>query len=162
MGEKTVAQNSTTKAQTATRDGEPSSRVDSLGNYYVCGIRGVPAGGDLWYFDLRRTLAGAPNTTFDPKMRVPIYRGQPDSPFSAAGQDELSAGALGGGGIDLSVGFWAFTGTGTTGEPVLAYPSLTAANVTVGRSLDHGATFQFNPIGNFEGGGPGDERQRMG
>src|SRR6266446_6247297 len=76
-GGMTFAPNSTVKAQTATRDGEPSSRVDLLGNYYVCGIRGVPAGVDLWYFDLRPTIAGAPNTTFDPKMRVPIYRGQP-------------------------------------------------------------------------------------
>jgi hypothetical protein len=161
-GGMTFAPNSTVKAQTATRDGEPSSRVDSLGNYYVCGIRGVPAGVDLWYFDLRRTIAGAPNTTFDPRMRVPIYRGQPDSPFSAAGQDELSAGALGGGDIDLAVGFGAFTGIGATGEPVLAYSSLTAANVTVGRSLDHGATFEFNPVGNFAGGVPVNDRQWMG
>ena len=161
-GGMTFAPNSTVKAQTATRDGEPSSRVDSLGNYYVCGIRGVPAGVDLWYFDLRRTIAGAPNPTFDPRMRVPVYRGQPDSPFSAAGQDELSAGALGGGDIDLAVGFGAFTGIGATGEPVLAYSSLTAANVTVGRSLDHGATFEFNPVGNFAGGVPVNDRQWMG
>src|SRR5437773_7283417 len=161
-GGMTFAPNSTVKAQTATRDGEPSSRVDSLGNYYVCGIRGVPAGVDLWYFDLRPTIAGTLNTTFDPKMRVPTYRGQPDSHFSAAGQDELSAGALGGGDIDLATGFGAFTGIGATGEPVLAYSSLTAANVTVGRSLDHGATFEFNPVGNFAGGVPVNDRQWMG
>ena len=161
-GGMTFAPNSTVKAQTATRDGEPSSRVDPLGNYYVCGIRGVPAGVDLWYFDLRPTLLGAPNPTFDPRMRVPTYRGQPDSPSSAAGQDQLSAGALGGGDIDLAVGFGAFTGIGATGEPSLAYSSLTAANVTVGRSLDHGATFQFNPIGNFAGGVPINDRQWMG
>src|SRR6478672_12808571 len=158
----TFAPNSTAKAQTATRDGEPSSRVDSLGNYYVCGIRGVPAGVDLWYFDLRTTVAGLANPLFDPKMRVPIYRGQPDSPFSAAAQDELSAGALGGGDIDLATGFGAFTGIGATGEPSLAYASLTAANLTVGRSLDHGATFQFNPVGNFAGGVPINDRQWMG
>jgi hypothetical protein len=35
-GGMTFAPNSTAKAQTATRDGEPSSRVDLLGNYYVC------------------------------------------------------------------------------------------------------------------------------
>ena len=161
-GGMTFAPNTTVKAQTANRDGEPSSRVDSLGNYYICGIRGVPAGVDLWYFDLRPTIDGVPNTTFDPKMRVPIYRGQPDSPFSAAEQDQLSAGALGGGDIDLAVGFGAFTGIGATGEPVLAYSSLTAANVTVGRSLDHGATFQFNPMGNFAGGVPINDRQWMG
>ena len=45
---------------------------------------------------------------------------------------------------------------------MLAYSSLTAANVTVGRSLDHGATFQFNPVGNFAGGVPVNDRQWMG
>ncbi len=158
----TFAPNSTVKAQTATRDGEPSSRADTLGNYYVCGIRGLPAGVDLWYFDLRTRISRSANPNFDPKMRVPIYRGQPDSPSSAAGQDQLSAGALGGGDIDLAVGVGAFTGIGGTGQPSLAYSSLTAANVTVGRSLDRGATFQFNPIGNFAGGVPVNDRQRMG
>jgi hypothetical protein len=161
-GGMTFAPNSTVKAQTAFSDGEPSSRVDTLGNYYVCGIRGVPAGVDLWYFDLRATISGSSNPNFDPKMRVPTYRGQPDSPSSAAEQDQLSAGALGGGDIDLAVGFGSFTGIGATGEPSLAYASLTAANVTVGRSLDHGATFQFNPIGNFAGGVPINDRQWMG
>ena len=161
-GGMTFAPNSTVKAQTSTRDGEPSSRVDLNGNYYVCGIRGVPAGVDLWYFDLRSKISGSSNPLFDPKMRVPVYRGQPDSPFSEAEQDELSAGALGGGDIDLATGFGAFTGVGGTGEPSLAYSSLTAANVTVGRSLDHGATFQFNPIGNFAGGVPINDRQWMG
>ena len=161
-GGMTFAPNSTVKAQTSSRDGEPSSRVDPNGNYYVCGIRGVPAGVDLWYFDLRSKIGVTSNPLFDPKMRVPLYRGQPDSPFSAAEQDELSAGALGGGDIDLATGFGAFTGIGATGEPSLAYSSLTAANVTVGRSLDHGATFQFNPVGNFAGGVPINDRQWMG
>jgi len=161
-GGMTFAPNSPVKAQTAASDGEPSSRIDLLGNYYICGIRGVPAGVDLWYFDLRPTIAGVSNPLFDPKMRVPTYRGQPDSPSSAAAQEELSAGALGGGDIDLATGFGAFTGIGTTGEPALAYASLTAANVTVGRTLDHGATFQFNPIGNFAGGVPVNDRQWMG
>jgi hypothetical protein len=161
-GGMTFAPNSTAKAQTATRDGEPSSRVDSFGNYYVCGIRGVPAGVDLWYFDLRPTIGGVTNRMFDPKMRVPIYRGQPDAPGTVAEHDELSAGALGGGDIDLAVGFGAYTGLGGMGQPVLAYSSLTAANVTVGRSLDQGATFQFNPLGNFAGGVPVNDRQWMG
>lgn len=161
-GGMTFAPNSTVKAQTARADGEPSSRVDPNGNYYVCGIRGVPAGVDLWYFDLRSKITGVSNPQFDPKMRVPIYRGQPDSPSSAAEQDQLSAGALGGGDIDLAAGKGPFTGIGATGEPSLAYSSLTAANVTVGRSLDHGATFQFNPIGNFAGGVPINDRQWMG
>jgi hypothetical protein len=161
-GGMTFSPNSPVKAQTAASDGEPSSRIDPNGNYYVCGIRGVPAGVDLWYFDLRPTVAGVPNPLFDPKMRVPSYRGQPDSPSSAAEQDELSAGALGGGDIDLAAGYGPFTQLGGSGEPALAYSSLTAANVTVGRSLDHGATFQFNPIGNFAGGVPVNDRQWMG
>jgi len=161
-GGMTFAPNSPVKAQTAGSDGEPSSRIDLLGNYYICGIRGVPAGVDLWYFDLRPTIAGISNPLFDPKMRVPTYRGQPDSPSSEAEQEELSAGALGGGDIDLATGFGAFTGIGATGEPSLAYASLTAANLTVGRSLDHGATFQFNPVGNFAGGVPVNDRQWMG
>lgn len=161
-GGMTFASNSTVKAQTASRDGEPSSRVDPLGNYYVCGIRGVPAGVDLWYFDLRARIAGKANPTFDPKMRVPIYRGQPDSTTSTAGQDDLQAGALGGGDIDLAVGFGPFTGTGTIGQPALAYASLTAANNTIGRSLDRGENFTFNPIGNFAGGVPVNDREWMG
>lgn len=158
----TFAPNSTVKAQTARADGEPSSRVDLFGNYYVCGIRGVPAGVDLWYVDLRPTVGTLPNPNFDPKMRVPIYRGQPDSTTSTAGQDQLQAGALGGGDIDLAVGFGPYTGIGSTGAPALAYASLTAANNTIGRSLDLGATFQFNPIGNFAGGVPVNDREWMG
>ncbi len=161
-GGMTFAPNSTTKAQTARSDGEPSSRVDPFGNFYVCGIRGVPAGVDLWYVDLRPTIASAPNPNFDPNMRVPIYRGQPDSTTSSAGQDELQLGALGGGDIDIAVGFGPFAGAGTTGQPDLAYSSLTAANVTVGRSLDRGATLQFNGAGNVAAGVPVNDRQWMG
>src|SRR5207248_1798348 len=43
-----------------------------------------------------------------------------------------------------------------------AYASLTAANVTVGRSLDLGKTFQFNPVGNAAAGVPINDRQWMG
>lgn len=159
-GGMTFSANSPLKAATASSDGEPSSRVDSFGNYYVCGIRGVPAGVDLWYFDLRPTVGGSPNPNYDPNMRVPIYRGQPDSNVPNTGG--VSAGALGGGDIDLAVGTGPFTGVGGTGEPALAYASLPAANVTVGRSLDHGATFTFNPVGNFAGGAPINDRQWMG
>jgi hypothetical protein len=98
---------------------------------------------------------------------VPIYRGKPDSPSSAAGQAQLQAGALGGGDIDLAVGFGNYTGDNGLGlntapNPVLAYASLTAANVTVGRSMDLGQTFQFNGVGNFAGGAPVNDRQWMG
>src|SRR5438874_3419964 len=170
----TFSRNSPCKAPTAFSDGEPSSRVDTFGNAYVIGIQGVPAGVDLWYFDLRSTLPDPShpgrtirNPNYDPNMRVPIYRGKPDSPSSAAGQAQLQAGALGGGDIDIAVGFGNYPGDGGLGinaapDPVLAYASLTAANVTVGRSLDLGQTFQFNPVGNAAAGVPINDRQWMG
>ncbi|MBA2268989.1 MAG: hypothetical protein H0W20_00095 [Chthoniobacterales bacterium] len=42
----------TVKAPVAGRDGEPSIRTDYRGNNYTGGIRGVPAGVDLWFHDL--------------------------------------------------------------------------------------------------------------
>ncbi|HJT81970.1 MAG TPA: hypothetical protein VJ719_12295 [Chthoniobacterales bacterium] len=192
----TFAPNTPVKASTSAQDGEPSSRLDVFGNYYIGGIRGVPAGVDLWYFDLRPTLPAtgtaaitskrtgfkkdrktglsspsapsavtAANPNYDPLMRVPIYRGQPDSatanplaPFDAA------QGGFGGGDIDLAVGFGNYTGPDAVlGDPFpsLAYSSLLAASVTYGRSLDRGATFQFNPVGNAGGGIPVNDRQWM-
>jgi hypothetical protein len=174
QGGLTFSPNTTCKAPTAFADGEPSSRIDPFGNTYFCGIQGVPAGVDLWYFDLRSTIpdplhpgATISNPNYDPNLRIPIYRGKPDSPSSAAGQAQLQAGALGGGDIDLAVGFGSYTGDNGLGlnadpDPVLAYASLTAANVTVGRSLDLGQTFQFNGVGNFAGGAPINDRQWMG
>ncbi|MDQ6892346.1 MAG: hypothetical protein M3167_06665 [Acidobacteriota bacterium] len=134
------------RAPVAARDGEPSSRTDKFGNHYVSGIRGVPAGVDLWYFDLR---PGSP--TYDPYMRHPIYRGQPDS-FT---QDEQTAvGADGGGDVDLAVGF------NTTGDPAkLAFSSLVLSNISVGNSTDRGQNFTLNPLGNVPGGAPVDDRQ---
>jgi hypothetical protein len=173
-GGMTFSRNSPCKAPTAFSDGEPSSRVDAFGNAYVVGIQGVPAGVDLWYFDLRPTLPDPihpgrtiANPRYDPNMRVPIYRGKPDSPSSVAGQAQLQAGALGGGDIDVAVGFGNYTGDAGLGvnagpNPVLAYSSLTVANVTVGRSLDLGQTFQFNPVGNAAAGVPINDRQWMG
>jgi hypothetical protein len=135
----------TTKAPAAGRDGEPSSRTDKLGNHYVAGIRGVPAGVDLWYFDLQ---PGSP--TYDPKMRNPIYRGQPDS-FTT---DEATAvGADGGGDVDLAVGF------DSANPGTVAFSSLVAANISTGKSTDKGQTFQLNPLGNATGGAPGDDRE---
>lgn len=133
------------KAPVAARDGEPSSRTDKFGNHYVSGIRGVPAGVDLWYFDLR---PGSP--TYDPLMRHPVYRGQPDS-FT---MDEATAvGADGGGDVDLAVGM------NGADPPILAYSSLVAANISTGKSGDRGQTFNLNPLGNVTGGAPGDDRQ---
>jgi hypothetical protein len=98
-GGMTFSPNSPLKAPTAHQDTEPSSRIDALGNFYIMPIQGVPAGVNLFYVDLRSNSAG-----FDPNMRAPIYRGQPDSPFSSNGVNSISAGALGGGDIDLAVG----------------------------------------------------------
>jgi hypothetical protein len=136
------------RAPAASRDGEPSLRVDKQGNAYVAGIRGVPAGVDLWYFDLN---PGSP--TYDPYMRNPIYRGQPDS-FT---QDEaMSVGADGGGDVDLAVGF----DESSAGQPpALAFSSLVAANLSTARSLDKGQNWTLNPAGNVTGGIPVDDRQ---
>ena len=165
----TFSPNTPVKAGTASSDGEPSSRVDGLGNYYISGIRGVPAGVDLWYFDARPTLSSSANPNYDPNLRVPLYRGQPDSVFDTTLQSQLSAGALGGGDIDLAIGFGPYTGAKGSvtqnqevGAPVLAYSSLTAANLTLGTSLDRGQTFAFNPVGNIIGGVPVNDREWLG
>lgn len=135
----------------AAQDGEPSLRVDVCGNAYVGAIRGVPAGVDLWYFDLDPA-----SPTFDPHMRNPLYRGQPDS-FT---QDEaFSVGADGGGDIDLAVGMIDPADCDPANPPKLAYSSLVAANIATGNSLDKGVTFNLNPLGNVTGGPPGDDRQ---
>jgi hypothetical protein len=136
--------NVATKAPAARRDGEPSNRTDTFGNHYVAGIRGVPAGTDLWYFDLQR---GSP--TYDPHMRKPIYRGQPDG-FLVDENNSASVGADGGGDIDLAVGF------GPTNPAPLAAVSLVAANISAMRSHDAGGSFTLNPVGSSV---PIDDRQ---
>lgn len=139
--------NVTVRAPVASRDGEPSSRTDKYGNNYVVGIRGVPAGVDLWYFDLQ---PGSP--TYDPNMRHPIYRGQPDS---FTGNEQTSVGADGGGDVDIAVGF----DTSAPGNPaVLAFSSLVLANISTGKSTDRGDNFTLNPVGS-SGGVPVDDRQ---
>jgi hypothetical protein len=135
------------KAPVARRDGEPSSRTDLKGNNYVGAIRGVPAGIDLWYFDLNPA-----SPTYDPLMRNPIYRGQPDS-FSPS--EENGVGADGGGDIDIAVGFGTPSGKS---DPTLAFSSLVLANVSTGNSKDKGGTFNLNPIGNVAGS-PVNDRQ---
>jgi hypothetical protein len=144
----TFSPNVTVKAPVARRDGEPSNRTDKFGNHYTSAIRGVPAGVDLWYFDLRPG-----SLTYDPYMRNPIYRGQPDS-FTQ--ETATSLGDDGGGDVDLAVGFDA---NDPAAPPVLAYSSLVLANVSTGKSLDRGQTFQLNPAGNATGGVPVDDRQ---
>lgn len=137
------------KAPVALRDGEPSNRTDFAGNAYVGAIRGFPAGVDLWRFDLNPL-----SPSFDPNMRVPIYRGQPDA-FSPAGS-EAELGGDGGGDIDLAVPF--SLPPGQT-NPTLSFCSLIAANISTGNSTDRAATFQKNPVGNGTGGVIVDDRQ---
>jgi hypothetical protein len=137
------------KAPVASRDGEPSNRTDFAGNAYVGAIRGFPAGVDLWRFDLNPL-----SPSFDPNMRVPIYRGQPDAFSPAASEAEL--GGDGGGDIDLAVPFSLPAGQSS---PTLAFSSLIAANVSTGNSIDRGASFQKNPVGNGTGGIVVDDRQ---
>ena len=137
------------KAPVALRDGEPSARTDFAGNSYVGAIRGFPAGVDLWRFDLNPL-----SPSFDPNMRVPIYRGQPDA-FSPAAT-EIELGGDGGGDIDLAVPFSLPPGQS---EPTLAFSSLIAANISTGNSTDRGNSFQKNPAGNGIGGIVVDDRQ---
>jgi hypothetical protein len=137
------------KAPTTLRDGEPSNRTDFAGNAYVGAIRGFPAGVDLWRFDLNPL-----SPSFDPNMRVPIYRGQPDAFSPAASEAEL--GGDGGGDIDLAV---PFSLPPAQSDPTLSFCSLIAANISTGHSTDRAATFQKNPIGNGTGGVIVDDRQ---
>jgi hypothetical protein len=144
------------KAPVAPRDGEPSSRTDNYGNFYVGAIRGVPGGVDLWYNDLQ---PGSRN--FDPYMRNPQYRCQPDSLTGQVPPEcSFQTGGDGGGDIDLAVGHP--TSTGTNNNPaILAFSSLVAANLSVGNSLDRGVSFTLNPLGNVPGGAAADDRQWM-
>ena len=144
----TFSPNTTLKVPVAAQDGEPSARTDIDGNSYVGAIRGVPAGVDLWYFDLNPS-----SPTYDPTMRVPNYRGLPDGTTQ---RSEAEFGGDGGGDIDLAVGF----GRPTADQPaILAYSSLTLANIPTGRSVNRGLTYEFNNAGNLTGGPPGDDRQ---
>jgi hypothetical protein len=128
-------------------DGEPSNETDSQGNHYVCGIRGFPAGCDLFYYDLR---PGSP--TYDPNMRNPQYRGIIDG---LSGRNDIEAGGDGGGDIALTVSPHA----GASGVPTLAYASLIAANISTGNTTNTGQTFTRNPSGNSTGGVSADDRQ---
>ena len=138
--------NVTTKAPVAARDGEPSNRTDVFGNNYVVGIRGVPAGVDLWYVDLNS----------DPYMRNWVYRGQPDS---FTGDEQTSVGADGGGDVDLAVARPDPATGAITNPPTLAFSSLVLSNISVGKSTDKGQHFTLNPLGNVPGGAPIDDRQ---
>ena len=143
--------NVTARAPVAPRDGEPSNRTDKLGNFYIAGIRGFPAGVDLWYVDLQ---PGSGN--YDPFMRNPIYRGQPDA-FSP--DDQADLGGDGGGDVDLAVSMPDPTTNALPSPPTLASSSLIAANISSQKSTDKGVTFTRNNLGNATGGVPADDRQ---
>jgi hypothetical protein len=144
----TFSPNVTVKCPVARRDGEPSSRTDFKGNFYACGIRGFPAGLDLWYFDLNPI-----SPSYDPLMRNPSYKDQPDG-FSPSSEADL--GGDGGGDVDLSVGFGIATGQT---NPTLAFSSLILANVSTGNSFNLANTYQKNNAGNANGGVPVNDRQ---
>jgi hypothetical protein len=162
----TFSPNYTTRAPYIGQDVEPSVRCDKFGNCYVAAIRGVPGGTDLWYFDLRPTVNGLPNPNYDPYMRNPQYRGQPDK-ITAVDCTQTTPPALcdgtvgsdGGGDVDIAVGFNSEATENPNAPPTLAYSSLVVGNISTQTSADRGATFTPNPAGNVTGGVPGDDRQ---
>lgn len=164
-GGMTFSPNVTVKAPVAAADGEPSSRTDTEGNFYISGIRGFPAGIDLWYDDLRPTVGGNPNPGYDPYMRNWIYKGQPDAFNPCNGMaappecSDTELGGDGGGDVDLAVSRPNPVGGATNNPPTLSYTSLIAANMSTGNSTDRANTYNRNPLGNVTGGVPGDDRQ---
>src|SRR5438270_2794818 len=97
--------------------GEPSIRTDRFGRSFVIGPIGVPAGCKAF----RVTHDGSAST----------YLGFPDH-------------TAGGGDCDWAIGpqeTASLPGFGTPSDDALAYSSLTAANITVGKSNDGGTTF---------------------
>ncbi len=142
------SENVTLKAPVARRDGEPSLRVDVRGNCYVGGIRGVPAGVDLWRFDLDPT-----SPIFDPGMQNPTYLGQPDAFLQQSDpNDPMTGGADGGGDIDISVSF----PTSPSAIPVVTITSLALANISSAVSTDRGDNFTLSPATAIV---PADDRQ---
>ena len=132
-------------------DGEPSNRIDQFGNAYVSSIRGVPAGVDLWWFDLNPK-----SSTYDPYMRNAQWRGRTDS---FTDDEATSVGADGGGDVDLAVSL-PDPVTGVNNDPpTLASSSLVVGNISTQRSTDRGASFAKNVLGNATGGIPADDRQ---
>ena len=133
-GGMTFSPNYTTRAPYIGQDVEPSVRCDKFGNCYVAAIRGVPGGTDLWYFDFVLPFNGLPNPTYDPFMRNPQYRGQPDhiSPVDCSlttppAPCDGSVGGDGGGDVDIAVGFNSEAMEDPNAPPTLAYSSLVVA-----------------------------------
>jgi hypothetical protein len=114
-------------------DNEPAIKVGSDGAIYIGAIRGLPSGIDIW----RLSSDGS----------SPLYLGDPDSVIpSAVNVVSFCCLSVGGGDMDLAI----------NDDRTVAYSSLTAASVTVGTSMDRGATFLSQPLGSLI---PGDDRQ---
>ena len=135
-------------APEAARDGEPSVRVDQLGNAYPAGIRGVPAGVDVWRFgpdafcprfafhDDEEVVAGT-----DPADGY-TWLGQPDGIFVTDGEGSPDAG---GGDIEIAVN--THSGATLAEPPNLSMVSLTLANITSAASADRGESWSpANPV----------------
>ena len=145
-GTLTFSSNVALRAPVATRDGEPSIRVDVRGNCYVGAIRGVPAGVDLWRFDLDPA-----SPTFDPGLRNPTYLGQPDAFLPQDPNDPEAGGADGGGDIDISCSVPGHPDS----VPVLTITSLALATISSAVSHDRGENFFLSPAVSI----PADDRQ---
>ena len=133
---------------------EPSVRVDYKGNVYVGSIRGVPAGNDLWRFDLDPTSA-----TYDPFLRAatssidangnvtnPAYKGQPDA--TSPDPNYVNTAGDGGGDMDIAVGYKP-SSQNPTGPPIVATTSLVLADISAQRSMDRCETYERNPDANM-------------
>jgi hypothetical protein len=144
----------TVMAPETIRDGEPSIRADLLGNVYPAGIRGVPAGVDVWRFGPN---AFCPRFTFYRDSEFPspgtdppsnpanpnagyVWLGQPDGIFVTGGEGSPDAG---GGDIEITTSFPATPGA----TPTLSMVSLTLANITSAASFDRGNNWTAaNPV----------------
>lgn len=122
-------------ARGTVRTEEPSVRVDVRGNCYVGGIRGVPAGVDMWRFDLDPS-----SPTFDPEMRHGEYLGQPDAFQQQGAEDSTAGGADGGGDIEIATSFPA----NPDSTPVVTMVSLAVADISSSLSGNRGDTWQHN------------------
>ena len=146
----------------AGQDVEPSARVDYNGNAYAGAIRGLTGGNDIWRFDLN---PGSP--TYDPFLRAatpsfdpngqssnPAWKGQPDA---ISPDDDSDLGGDGGGDLDIAVGYAPPPGAPAGSDPIVAFSSLVAANVSTQRSKDRAESYDRNPAGNTTV--PVDDRQ---
>ncbi|MFN2432381.1 MAG: hypothetical protein ABR599_06115 [Gemmatimonadota bacterium] len=132
-------------AKETVRDGEPSVRADVRGNVYPAGIRGVPAGVDVWRFGPQ---AYCPRFEFHEPLEFPtgdpsdgyVWLKQPDNIFPNKLEGSPDAG---GGDIELAVSVPALS----TATPVLSMVSLTLANITAANSVNRGNVWSpANPV----------------